>query len=385
MIKIKNKEECCGCTACESVCPYDAITMQPDGLGFLYPVVDDSRCVDCHLCEKVCAFNDKYDTSLNLLHPEAYGARHKDLKEIDLSRSGAAFVALSDWILEHGGIVYGAGYKDHFRVAHKRAASKEERDEFRGSKYVQSDLTGVFRSIKKDLDAGLIVMFSGTPCQTAGLNSYISKSLRKNLYLVDIVCHGVPGPYLWRDFIAYIEKKRKDKVCWVNFRDKQEFGWSAHRETFKFVNDNKGKMTFKFLFYKHIMFRQSCGICPYTNTKRPSDITLADFWGWEKTDPTFNADDKGASLIFINTEKGRGLFEKVHDKMNIISVRLEDCMQPNLCHPSTMHPKRMNFEKDYIHKGIEYVMKKYGEMGWRYKVSRIKTRLANLLSIKSNI
>ena len=128
MIKIKNKEECCGCTACASVCPYDAITMQPDGLGFLYPVVDDSRCVDCHLCEKVCAFNDKYDTSLNLLHPEAYGARHKDLKEIDLSRSGAAFVALSDWILEHGGIVYGAGYKDHFRVAHKRAASKEERE-----------------------------------------------------------------------------------------------------------------------------------------------------------------------------------------------------------------------------------------------------------------
>ena len=231
----RSRSSCCGCTACESICSHDAISMQPDVMGFLYPVVDETKCVECHLCEKVCAFNDDYDTSLNLPQPQAYGARHKDMHEVEKSRSGAAFVAITDWILERGGVVYGAGYKDHFRVAHKRAVSKKERDEFRGSKYVQSDLTGVFRSVKNDLKAGLIVLFSGTPCQTAGLNSYIGKKLRENLYLVDIVCHGVPGPYMWRDFIAYVEKEQGDKVCWVNFRDKQEFGWGAHKETFKFV------------------------------------------------------------------------------------------------------------------------------------------------------
>ena len=236
MINITNKADCCGCTACASVCTHNAITMQPDAMGFLYPVVDAAKCVDCGLCEKVCAFNDHYDTSLNLPQPQAYAARHKDMAEVETSRSGAAFIAISDYILENGGVVYGAGYADHFRVVHKRATTKEERDEFKGSKYVQSDLRGVFRQVRQDLKDGLTVLFSGTPCQTSGLNSYVGKKLRERLVLVDIVCHGVPGPYIWRDYIAYLEKKQGAEICWVNFRDKQEFGWAAHKETFKFVN-----------------------------------------------------------------------------------------------------------------------------------------------------
>ena len=378
MIRIEHPEDCCGCTACASICPHNAISMKPDTLGFLYPEVDMEKCVDCGLCEKVCAFNDNYDTSLSLSQPDVYAARHKDMQEIETSRSGAAFIALSDWVIEHGGIVYGAGYTDHFRVVHKRAVSKEERNEFKGSKYVQSDLTGVFRQVKADLKAGLLVMFSGTPCQTAGLNSYVGKKLRENLYLVDIVCHGVPGPFIWRDYLAYLERKHGDKICWVNFRDKQLYGWTAHYESFKFVNGG-GKMTFTYTFYKHIMFRHSCGVCPYTNTHRPSDITLADFWGWEKTDPTFNVDDKGVSLVLINTEKGRKLFEAVKDNMNIIPVKLEDCLQPNLQHPSIIHPKRMDFERDYARKGFEYVMKKYGDMGWRYRVRRILGKVKRIM------
>lgn len=140
-----------------------------------------------------------------------------------------------------------------------------------------------------------------------------------------------------------------------------------------------GKMTFTYTFYKHIMFRHSCGVCPYTNTRRPSDITLADFWGWEKTDPTFNADDKGVSLVLINTEKGRKLFEAVKDNMNIIPVKLEDCLQPNLQHPSIIHPKRMAFERDYAQKGFEYVMKKYGDIGWRYQVRRILGKVKRIM------
>lgn len=374
MIQIKDKADCCGCTACASICPKDAINMEPDTLGFKYPKVDLNKCIDCGLCEKVCAFNDHYDTSLNLPQPDAYAARHKNMKEVETSRSGAAFIAISDYVLENGGVVYGAGYTDHFHVVHKRATTKEERNEFKGSKYVQSDLNHVFLQIKKDLKNGLTVLFSGTPCQTAGLNSYIGKKLRERLILIDIVCHGVPSPYIWKDYIAYLEKKHKDSICQVNFRDKQLFGWTAHHETFKFSNI-KGKIhdtkAFTYLFYKHIMFRHSCGVCPYTNTRRPSDITIADFWGWEKTDSNINADDKGVSLILVNTETGNMIFESIKSQMNTIPVKLEDCLQPNLLHPSVIHPKRMKFEYDYQQKGFSYVMRKYGDVGWQYQIKKV--------------
>lgn len=371
MIDIKDPSMCSGCTACASICPRDAISMQPDVMGFLYPQVDKEKCIECGACERVCAFNDHYDTSMNLPQPEVYGARHKDMREVETSRSGAAFIAISDYILENGGVVYGAGYTDHFRVVHKRATTKEERDEFKGSKYVQSDLRGVFRQVKKDLKDGLTVLFSGTPCQTAGLNSYIGKKLRENLYLVDIVCHGVPGPYMWRDYLAYLEKRQGAEIYWVNFRDKQKFGWAAHKETFKFVNGG-GKMSFTYLFYQHIMFRHSCGVCHYTNTKRPSDITLADFWHWQKTDPTINLDDKGLSLILINTEKGKKLFEAAKADLNVIPARLEDCMQGNMQRPSPIHPKRMKFEEDYKKHGFEYVLNKYGRDS---KLDKLKKKL----------
>lgn len=385
MTQIIDKAECCGCTACASICAHDAIEMQPDVMGFLYPKVDMSKCVDCGLCEKVCAFNSHYDTHLNLPQPDAYAARHKDMNEVETSRSGAAFIAISDYILEQGGVVYGAGYTDHFRVVHKRAVTKNERDEFKGSKYVQSDIRGVFRQVKKDLKDGLTVLFSGTPCQTAGLNSYVGRKLRDKLLLVDIVCHGVPGPNLWRDYLAFLEKKQGDKICWVSFRDKQKFGWTAHKEMFKFVKKGGGKMSFTYLFYQHIMFRPSCGRCYYTNTRRPSDITLADFWGWEKTDPNINKDDKGVSLVLVNTEKGRKIFEIVKERMTVIPAQIEDCLQPNLQHPSVIHPKRMQFENEYKAKGFEYVLKKYGEDNWRKKArrfaGRVKRKLKQMLGL----
>ena len=379
MIRIKDPADCCGCTACASICNHDAITMEPDALGFLYPKVDESKCVECGLCEKVCAFNDNYDKSLNLPRPDAYAARHKDMDEVMKSRSGAAFVAISDYILEQGGVVYGAGYKDHFRVAHKRATTKEERDEFRGSKYVQSDLTGVFSQVKQDLKNGLIVLFSGTACQTAGLKSYIGNKLSANLYLIDIVCHGVPSPFIWRDYIAHLEKKYGSEISSVNFRDKQMYGWRAHHETFKYKSGG-GKMRYTYLFYKNIILRKSCAKCHYTNLKRPSDITLADFWGWEKTDKHFNEDNKGCSLVFCNTEKGRRLFECVRDRMNVIPAKIENCKQPNLEKPTEEHPLRDEFEKDYAQYGFYYTLKKYGPKGIKTTLKDIKNSVLNFYS-----
>lgn len=363
MIILSDVKDCCGCTACASICAHDAIMMEPDALGFLYPRVDESKCVDCGLCEKVCQFNDNYDHSLNFQEPMAFAARHKNIQEVMKSRSGAAFVAISDIILEQGGVVYGAGYKDHFRVAHKRAITKEERDEFRGSKYVQSDLTGVFRQVKDDLINGLTVLFSGTPCQTSGLNAFVGKKLRQNLVLVDIVCHGVPSPYLWRDYLAFIEEKEGDTISMIYFRDKEMFGWKAHREAYKFENrcGKKPFMTFTYLFYKHIMLRHSCGVCHFSNTIRPSDITLADFWGWEENVPGMNDDDKGISLVLLNNEKGKKIFIGASDVLEIKQVSLSNSFQPNLKRPTSIHPLRMKFEEDYKKKGFAYVLKKYCE------------------------
>lgn len=383
MIRITDPADCCGCSACMSICPHEAITMEPDALGFLYPKVNMDKCVDCHLCEKVCAFNDHYDTSANLPAPDVYGARHKDPNQVATSRSGAAFIAISDWILDHDGVVYGAGYTDHFRVVHKRATTKEERDEFKGSKYVQSDMDHIFRQVKQDLKDGRIVLFSGTPCQTSGLNSYIGKRLRENLYLVDIVCHGTPGPYLWRDYLKFLEEKIGSTITWVNFRDKQKYGWAAHHETFKFAGGGRSKMSFTFLFYKHIMFRKSCAKCHFANTRRPSDITIADFWGWEKTNPKANLDDKGLSLILCNTEKGRKLFDAIKGDLNYFPAKLDDVLQPNMIHPSVPEPKRDQFEKDYARKGFKYVYYKYGGDGWRYKskklLQRVKSKIKRII------
>lgn len=368
-IKLFNKkEDCCGCSACANICPKGAITMEADGLGFLYPKIDEAKCIKCGLCKKVCSFNSNYDRSLNLNEPEVYAVRHKDLKEIVTSRSGAVFIALSDWVLNKNGIIYGAGYTGHFRVVHKRAVTKIERDEFKGSKYVQSDLNTVFKQVKNDLENNQYVMFSGTPCQTAGLRAFLKLTGVNidKLFLIDIVCHGVPSPYFWRDYIDYIERKNKQKVIEVNFRDKTKFGWTAHKESFKL--EDTYTYTYTYTFYQHIMFRRSCGVCHFTNLKRPSDITIGDFWGWQKVDSKFNADDKGVSLVLLNTEKGKKLFELIKSEINFIKTDTEHCMQPNLQHPSVIHPKRDEFEKDYIKYGFVYVAKKYVNLGWKYKV-----------------
>lgn len=369
MINIKNLEDCCGCTACASICNHNAITMLPDSLGFLYPVVDESKCTNCGLCEKVCAFNNSYDTSLNLLDPIAYGARQKSLDEVMKSRSGAVFAAISDNILESGGVVYGVGYTDHFRVVHKRATTKEERDEFRGSKYVQSDLNNVFRCVKKDLKDGFTVLFSGTPCQTAGLNSYVGSKLRSKLLLVDIVCHGTSSPKVWEDYLSYIEKKEKSKIVNVNFRNKKIFGWNAHKETFDFEN-GKTKW-FRYRFYNEIHMRMSCQKCPFSNTKRPSDITLGDFWGYEKNLPSMHTDNYGCSMVYCNTEKGKEMFNTIKSSLIFQEVKLDMTLQPNLIHPTKQHRNRKVFEESYIKSGYEITSRKYGMMGYRYYIDKI--------------
>ena len=372
MLTLIDKSQCCGCTACASICPKQAITMQPDGLGFLYPVINRDKCVDCGLCEDVCAFNPHYEKS-DFLVPEVYAVRHKDISEIETSQSGAAFIALSDWILERGGVVYGVGYTDHFRAIHKRATTKQQRDEFKGSKYVQSDLNTVFFQVKDDLKQDLYVLFSGTPCQTSGLQSYLKK-FRVNvekLFVIDLVCHGVPAPYIWRDYLEYVERKIGEKARYVKFRDKSRGGWNSHFETFTFSNKTVIRTTYRDLFYLNIMLRNSCGNCYFTNLNRPSDLTIADFWGIERTGIDFNVDNKGVSLLLINTLKGKNLFAEIENRIEFIQTEVKNCLQHNLQFSSIIHPLREQFEEDYANRGFIYIGKKYGNLSFSYRLFQL--------------
>ena len=365
MIRVTDKSRCSGCSACYSACPHGAISMRPDALGFKYPVVDGIKCTDCGLCDKVCAFGRPFP---ELKQPVAKAARNIDEGSLMKSRSGAVFPALAEYVISAGGVVYGAAMDADFRVVHKRAATIQEADAFRGSKYSQSDMGDVFEAVKADLKEGLMVLFSGTPCQVHGLRSCVPENLRGRLVLVDIVCHGVPSPYVWRDYLKYQEESSGGKISEVCFRDKNIYGWNSHKETYRIDGKLITDTSFTHLFAKDIMLRPSCNVCPYADVKRVSDITLGDFWGWQKAVPGFNDDNRGVSLVLISTAKGNDIFGQCGAELEIRDVRLCDCMQPNLQCPSKAHKDTEAFAADYESKGLLYVMKRYGDKGWRYRV-----------------
>ena len=199
------KNECCGCTACMSVCPRKAISMSPDDKGFLYPVIDKDKCIECGLCTRTCSFgktSHKFHSDVPL---KAYGAKHKDSDIRANSRSGGCFTAISDYVLENNGCVFGARLLDDLSVQHVLAESKSERDKMRGSKYVQSNLGNCFSVVKEKLEGGRLVLFSGTACQVDGLYAYLGRDY-ENLITIDIVCFGVPSPKVLRDYLMSVAK-----------------------------------------------------------------------------------------------------------------------------------------------------------------------------------
>ena len=355
----RNKEDCSGCSACVEICPAAAITMEPDKEGFLYPVIEEKSCIHCGLCDSFCAFRPvKRRGSDNL--PEAYGVKHRETQTRLTSRSGGAFVAFSDVVLQKKGVVYGAAFEDDGSVRHVRAECSEERNRMKGAKYVQSDLTGVLKQVLDDLSCGREVFFSGTPCQVAGLKAIIDKKGVKGdlLYTCDLVCHGAPSAQIWRDYIDYIQKKYQTRIVQADFRDKT-FGWDTHCEAFWLDNGKKiVSRDYTDLFYEHVLFRPSCHNCYYANINRVGDLTLGDFWGIEKNDPAFD-DNKGVSLVLINTAKGSELFEKASAALDYIKCDIRNCLQPTLVKPSHPSPRREMFWESYQTKGFEATLKQF--------------------------
>ncbi len=310
--------------------------------------------------------------------PEVYAVKHQSDKVIAASRSGGIFTAISDWILEQKGVVYGCVLTEDFQAVHTRAETQEERNAMRGSKYIPSSLGDTFRLIKQDLQEKRSVLFTGTSCQVAGLKKFLGEDY-DNLFCMDIVCHGVPSPEVWNRYLNWQERKHHAKISSVNFRNKKDFGWREHVETLNFTNGKSvNSRIFTKLFYNHAVLRPSCYECPFKQIMHPGDITIADYWGIEKAAPDFD-DNKGVSLVLVNNEKGKSVFESVHDSLRYKQTKLEDSMQPPLKAPFPRPDFRDRFWKDFSEKDFTWIAKKYGEFGLRNRMKKLAVRIRRKL------
>ena len=330
------KEECTGCTACMNICPQNAIEMKTDEEGFTYPFINKEKCIKCKLCENVCPNVKSITTKSNV---KSYAVKHLDLQERKTSSSGAAF-------------------DEKFRVVHKRAKNKEQRDEFKKSKYVQSDMGEIFKQVKQDLADDRLVLFSGTPCQVDGLKNYLHNENIEKLYTCDLVCHGVPSPKIYSDYLKYITHNCKNKLLSFDFRN-NKYGWGNTYETYKLdKRRERTNIIYRELFYSDLTLRPSCYRCKYSNLNKASDITMGDFWGIEKNNSTFK-DSDGVSLCIINSEKGKKLFESVKENLEYIETNIQDSLQYNLVKPTQKPENREEFWNDYTKNGFQYIIKKY--------------------------
>lgn len=293
MIRIENEIDCCGCSACEQACPIHAITMHRDKLGFDYPVVNEKACINCKACDKVCPI--KKDSE-ERIPKHVYAVKSKNKEERIVSSSGGVFSILAKDTLAKGGTVYGASFDNNWNVHHIRVKNETELHFLRGSKYVQSTIGTTFKQVQKDLQDEIPVLFSGTPCQIAGLLRFLNKKY-SNLITVDVACHGVPNPRIWEDYLKSVSSNVKIEN--ITFRDKAT-GWSNFSFSItlsgKQYTQKAWKHPYMCLFLHDFILRPSCHACRFRNGKCGSDITIADYWGIERNYPDF-FDDTGVSAL----------------------------------------------------------------------------------------
>ena len=357
--------DCCGCAKCQSVCPTKAITMRFLN-GHYYPVVIKDLCIDCKKCANQCDFKLKAtNTPIS-----AYAVKHNQTVRMK-SSSGGVFTALSDYILQNGGKVYGADFDENMHLRHTSADNTVKRDRMRGTKYIQSDMSGVYNQIKADLQNNLQVLFVGTPCQVNAVKGFIGEN--EKLYTADLICHGVPSPELWKNFIKYIEEKLNQKATFFSFRNK-DIAWRKYsgRVTFSdgSILENTNLLNaYAELFSYDLTLRASCEACPFASISRVGDITLGDFWGIENVLPQID-DNKGVSAVLINTEKGEKLFSLSKGELELYEVTSNQvaARQPNLSKPSHASVKALEFKNDLNTLTFEKVLKKYTRVGMKRRI-----------------
>ena len=318
MIDIRHKADCCGCEACVQVCPKKCIDFSKDSQGFFYPIVNKESCVDCGLCENVCPVINKTTRAHNA-PATLYAVKSNDDAVRAQSSSGGFFSLLADFVLGKYGVVYGAAFDSDFNVCHTRVASIVDLPKLRGSKYVQSRIGKTFSECKDDLNKGKLVLFTGTPCQISALKHFLRKDY-DNLIKVEVVCHGVPSPMIYQQYLkeTVIKDVEDRTITKVSFRTKLG-SWKKYFFTVEY--NDRGEISeyeecvtdslYMKGFLSDLYVRPSCFECPAKNFTSGADFTIADFWGQEYTFPEFD-DDKGVSAVFPNTAKAHKVFNEIN-------------------------------------------------------------------------
>ena len=353
MINISDKKNCCGCGACSQVCPVECIDMNLDSEGFMYPIVDPHKCIGCGVCERVCPFLNK-NPSLSV-KPKSYACKVNNERIRLISSSGGLFSVLAEQIIDEGGVVFGAKFREDWSVVHGFADKKSDICMFMGSKYVQSDISDNFKIAKEFLEQGRVVLFSGTPCQISGFTHFLGRKF-ENLITVDFACHSIPSPKVWKLYLSKILRDYEDKyrvkarIEDVSFRNKSD-GWNNYGlrvlvkdeksgsvltsdgprhdgEHILICESNSSNLFFKG-FISGLYVRPCCCQCPARGYTSGSDITMADCWGFNKYHPNLN-DNKGMSLALINTEKGNKFFAKVYSQMFVLNIPFSEVEEDGL-------------------------------------------------------
>lgn len=386
IVLFDRKSGCCGCGACANACPKGAISMRTDELGFAYPQIDPEKCVRCGICMKVCSFGKANSREGALA---GYAAQVRSEETLKVSTSGGVFASLASAVIAAGGAAFGCTgekTKDGFHFHHIMAETQEELRKLQGSKYVQSSTEDVYRQVKKLLDGGRTVLFSGTPCQVAGLRGFLRGREYPNLFAVDIICHGVPSEAFFNDYARFMGKKLGGEVEQILFRDKS-VAWS-HRGSVRWHNGNgreKKKVLYPYLSSYYGLFlgcdslRDSCYECPYSAGERPGDLTLGDFWGFEKEHPDYLKQNggeldaaKGVSCILVNTPRGEELLEQFGSGLKLKESEYSKIIRGNdqLREHAHRGPRREKMAQVYCNQGYAAVDRWYfKQMGFKkYKL-----------------
>ena len=414
MICIARKEKCCGCESCVQACPQKCISFDEDGEGFRYPRVDMEKCVNCGLCENVCPVLHRRKKFLPTI---VYAAKNPDELVRSSSSSGGVFSLLAELVIKKGGVVFGARFDEKWNVVHSYAETAEDMVAFRTSKYVQSRIGDSFKICKNFLDDGREVLFSGTSCQIAGLKRFLRKDY-DNLLTVDVICHGVPSPKVWREYLSEIKENALEGVKnsvssslippiserdalsrWdraeikgISFRDKRT-GWKKYSFALTLAKPSgDGKQNtvllshihredaYMMAFIRNLILRPSCHHCPAKGGQSGADISLADFWNIEQLMPNIN-DDKGVSMVMIHSEKGRQAFCNLDIQQFRIDVNDMWAICPTYYKSPLRHPNRKFFFNDLntTSSAISPLLNQYAQetilLRFFKLANRIKTKL----------
>lgn len=349
-------ENCCACGLCDELCPAGAIIKKHKEMDrTIYYDRNQEKCLGCNRCIYNCPQN--IQISNKPYKTEYYAVKNKNQKLRLQSTSGGVYSLLAEKIIKDDGVVYGA-FMENSKVRHIRIQKFQDIKLLRGSKYVRSDLSGIWGGLSDDLREERTVLFLGTPCQCAAVKQYASLYSNPDLYVCDIICHGVPDAYIFDDYWGYLSY-RYGMITQYHFRDKEK-GWGKYVESFYDENNKKRyKRIYVRMYLKNLFIRENCFTCKYANTKRIGDITIGDFWGIDNVYPKFN-DNKGVSLVIVNSPKGKELFNHIKGESEIKQCAMNDCLQKNLCEPTNKPLERENFYKLYKKFGIEGVVCRYG-------------------------